>query len=443
MGNIFPVPILKVVYPGKSLGYVEGKAVFIDEGLPGERVLVKAEKIKKTYIEGKTQKILEPSNRRQQPRCAHYRACGPYQVMDYELQLEIKRNQLEELFSYQLGLSSLPVKVIPSPLLWGYRNRGRFHLVWRQGRPYLAYHQPGALTEFAEVERCFLLPDRLNDVLSQVVAIIAREGLENVVEVEVRHSLSTGEVLLVIFVETSLPREEKVVSGVNFKGHVPWEKWRNLLISLPVSGAVIVARNDQGEKLLLFGQDFIWEKIDNIRYAIGSQSFFQVNVACLRQLLADLKGLLPLSGKEKLVDFYCGVGTFGLALASSVAEINGVEVLPENITLLQKNLRENNIDNFHLFAGEVARWSQKILATGIDIVVVDPPRRGLEEKVIQALVCHPAKHLVYLSCNPATLTRDLKKLLTVYSLAAVRLYDFFPQTPHIETLVILEINRLA
>ncbi len=501
--KMIPVAIAKVVYPGKSLGQAEGKAVFTDEGLPGELVLVEPKKIKKSYIEGTTREILEASPRRQKPRCEHYRACGPYQVMGYEYQLEIKKNQLEEISSRQLHLSSLPLTVIPSPLTWGYRNRAHFHLLWKSPRPVLAYHQPGSLHEFVRVEECFLLPEKVNDLLPPLLSLLETSGLKSIKEVEIRYSFFSQEILLVLFIEPDGPissekippagnspvpevslkisrgaspdssissaepqrlREESSLrppneelaemlstDGPKPKPFLPassvsklnnlaqLQELSQLLASLPIAGAVaIIRKNRKQEEQALFGRPLLWEKVQGIHYALGPQTFFQVNPAGLDQLLSDLKAILSLSGRERLADLYCGVGTFGLALASQAAVVYGVELLPANLALLKKNLNENQISNFIVAPGMASHWAEKILSQGIDIAIVDPPRRGLETKVTQALMRYPSRHLLYLSCNPATQARDLGELLRVYKLRAIRLYDFFPQTPHIETLSILE-----
>ena len=501
--KMIPVAIAKVVYPGKSLGQAEGKAVFTDEGLPGELVLVEPKKIKKSYIEGTTREILQASPRRQKPRCQHYRACSPYQVMDYEDQLAIKKNQLEEIFSRQLRLDSLPLTIIPSPLPWGYRNRAHFHLLWEDSRPRLAYHQPGSLQEFVRVEECFLLPEKVNVLLLRLLSLLETSGLKLIKEVEVRFSFFSKEILLVLFIETDGPnhsekillskdfssskgasrifldssrnasvsstkpqrlREEPILEPPNqesaeiFSAERPkaspllpassasrlnnlahLQALSQLLASLPIAGAVaIIRKKGKPEEQVLFGQPLLWEEVQGRRYALGPQTFFQVNVVSLDHLLRDLKAILSLSGQERLADLYCGVGTFGLALASQVAVVYGVELLPANIALLKKNLQENQISNFIVAPGMASQWAEKILSQGIDIAIVDPPRRGLEREVTQALRRYPSRHLLYLSCHPATQARDLGQLLQVYELQAIRFYDFFPQTPHIETLSILE-----
>jgi len=508
------VPISKIVYPGKSLGYWEGKAVFTDEGLPGEVVEVEPQKIKKNYLEGTTRAIVQASPQRRQPRCGHYRACSPYQIMDYAFQLEIKQEQLREIFRRQLHLELRSLSVIPSPLIWEYRNRAHFHLIWPKGAPVLAYHQPGELTAFMAVDKCYLLPGKANKVLEQALNLLQAENLREIREIEVRYSFTSDDCLIIFFMgEDSSDQTYFLSSDKDFlenfssgeaqadalfsfeKAHISLRKERlfcnfplpeekesffphleyqnslsdrdftpetissrdgnhkinrtqldNLLDRLrrnlnclPVAGAVVVIRKaGKEEEFLLFGQPWLREKIEGISYFLGARTFFQVNVPILSQLIKDLKAIIPLSGQEKLADLYCGVGTFGLALASRAGEVYGVELLAENIALLRKNLEENRIENFKVMAGPASQWAQKILASGLDVVIVDPPRRGLEKMVVKALSDSPCQYLIYLSCNPSTLARDLKELLRAYELKEVRFYDFFPQTPHIETLAILQ-----
>lgn len=508
------VPIYKIVYPGKSLGYCEGKAVFTDEGLPGEIVEVEPRKIKKNYLEGITRAILQISPRRRQPRCDHYRACSPYQIMDYDFQLEIKQEQLREIFRRQLHLDLPSLTVIPSPLIWEYRNRARFHLIWPTDAPILAYHQPGELTAFLAVNKCYLLPEKANKVLEQTLNILQAGNLREIREIEVRYSFTSDECLIIFFIEEasadqttsfssdkdlsgnissrepqtsssypfrdaliSLKKErgfgnfpspeekETCFSRLDFKNSFSdrdisaekisrqdgshkinrtqldnlLERLRKNLSCLPVAGAVVILRKEgKEEEHLLSGRPWLREKIEGTSYFLGARTFFQVNVPILSQLIKDLKAIIPLKGQEKLADLYCGVGTFGLALASQVVEVYGVEILAENIALLRKNLEENGIENFKVLAGPAFQHAHKLLASGLDVVIVDPPRRGLEKMVVKALNDYPCHYLIYLSCNPSTLARDLKELLKTYKLKDVRFYDFFPQTPHIETLAILQ-----
>jgi|GEM_PF-216116 len=514
------VPISKIVYPGKSLGYFEGKAIFTDEGLPGEVVEVEPQKIKKNYLEGITRAILQASPQRRQPRCGHYRACSSYQIMEYAFQLEIKQEQLREIFRRQLQFDLPSLTVVPSPLIWEYRNRARFHLIWLKDAPVLAYHQPGQLTRFMAVDKCYLLPEKANRVLEQTLEILQIENLRVIREIEVRYSFTTDDCLIIFFLEEastnqtlSFPSNKdfpllKDLSEISFSGEAetafcfPFKKThfsleeekgfcnlpspekketcfsrldfknsfsnrdipqnkinsqkgghrikmtqlydfldrlRKNLNRLSVAGAVAIIRKEgKEEEHLLSGQPWLQENIEGKSYTLGTRTFFQVNVPILSQLIKDLKAIIPLSGQEKLADLYCGVGTFGLALASQVAEVYGVEILPENIALLRKNLEENKIENFKVMAGSASQWTPKILSSGPDLVIVDPPRRGLEKMVVKSLIDCPCRYLIYLSCNPATLARDLKELLKVYELKEVRFYDFFPQTPHIETLTILE-----
>jgi len=508
------VPISRIVYPGKSLGYCEGKAIFTDEGLPGEIVEVEPRKIKKNYLEGITRAILQISPRRRQPRCGHYRACGPYQIMDYDFQLEIKQEQLREIFRRQLRLDLPSLTVIPSPLIWEYRNRARFHLIWPEDAPVLAYHQPGELTAFLAVDKCYLLPEKASKVLKQTLNILQAGNLREIREIEVRYSFTSDDCLIILFIEENssdqtllLPSDKDFLENFSSedaeataffpdkKAHISPKKERSFsnfpspeeketcfsrlefknpfsdrnaslekissqdgghkinraqldnlldrlrknLSYLPVAGAVVIIRKEGSEEEhLLSGQPWLREKVEGRSYALGPQTFFQVNVPLLSQLIKDLKAIAPLSGQEKMADLYCGVGTFGLALASQVAEVYGVEIQAENIALLRKNLEENGIENFKVLAGPAFQWAHKILASGLDVVIVDPPRRGLEKTVVKALSDYPCHYLFYLSCNPSTLARDLRELLRAYELKEVRFYDFFPQTPHIETLAILE-----
>jgi 23S rRNA (uracil1939-C5)-methyltransferase len=191
------IDIRKIVYPGRRLGLAEGKVVFTDRGLPGESVEVEVFKDRKSYAEARTLRVLEPSPSRVEPRCGHFLACSPYQDMDYGLELEVKRGQVEEIMSRELKRPFENLPVTPSPEVWGYRNRIRLR-VWREGgAARFVYNEPGEQESFVTVDRCHLVPDRVNDILARTLELIEGAPFPSVTGVEVRTSRSSGQSLLV------------------------------------------------------------------------------------------------------------------------------------------------------------------------------------------------------------------------------------------------------
>lgn len=425
------VRIEKVVYPGKALARSEGKIIFTDEGLPTELVEVEVLKDKKNYLEARTLKVIESSASRQNPVCSHYQACSPYQVMTYDLELKIKSEQLTEIFSRALHRELTPLKVIPSPATTGYRNKIKLSLSWDSRPPFLAYHEPGSIESLLPVESCVLVSDKVNAIIFSLNNLIKGIALPAVRHLEIRQSFWTKEILLVFLAEDE-EGLEKVAELL-----VP-----TLALDPLVIGAVGVLENRKKPKFVrLYGRDYLEEKIGQTIFRYGAGSFFQVNPPMLEKVIAKIKEHLKPLTPVKLVDLYAGLGTFGLLLAEEASEILAVESDPNNIFYLKKNLRLNRVQHLTVAEGRSEDWIEEVLAFKPGVIVIDPPRKGMAAELIKSLKQQPAPLLFYLSCNPTTLARDLKLFLPEYELVEITGFDFFPRTPHIETLAVLRARK--
>ncbi|MDP2980789.1 MAG: RsmD family RNA methyltransferase [Candidatus Omnitrophota bacterium] len=391
------ITIQKIIYPGKSLGLSEDKTILTNEGLPGETVEVTPVQEKKNYIEAKTIKIITPSVSRITPACSHYQACGPYQYMDYKTQFAVKESQLKEMFPNTL------ISAAPSPEIWGYRNKIKLTVIWKDRKASLAYHIPESRDKFIQIDSCCLVSENVNKFLASFIETVNKENFTLIKEIEVRESYSTKELMLII---RPLGKPEN-------KLHMLFSKFN-------VKNA------------------YIEETILGKTFRIGPESFFQINVPMLEEALKEMQKSLSLNKKEIIADLYCGIGTFGICLSQYAKEVIGIESGPGNISFLKSNLKLNEIKNFKLYEGSCERLFPSLLTSGIDILILDPPRKGLDNMLCQNIVLSSVKKILYLSCNPTTLSRDLKIISASYAIKTLRLFDFFPQTPHIETLAILE-----
>jgi 23S rRNA (uracil-5-)-methyltransferase RumA len=418
--------IKKIVYPGRSLADTDGKVVFTDEGLPGEVVEVEPVREKASYIEARTVGIVEPSARRVEPRCGHFRACSPWQNMEYALQLEVKGGQVREIFSRELKIELDRLEVVPSPKIWGYRNRARFHVLRQDNGPFAAYHEPGSEAAFIRTERCELVPDEMNGLLGAVIGGIGKGDLRGVTDVEIRRSAADGRMLVSLCAGSGA--DLGAVRGV-FGG---------LKDDFPLAGIVGLLNDRKNtSEVPLLGKGFVEENVAGTRFRIGARSFFQVNIEQLAVVAGEMRRIAAAAGEPRIADLYCGVGTFGILLAPGAKEVFGVESEEANIRFLKRNLTQNGVGNYAVCEGTSEEWIGEILDRNIDLVILDPPRKGVAPDLARALAEDPVRTLIYLSCNPATLARDLKILLGAYELAEVKVFDFFPHTPHIETLTIL------
>lgn len=424
------IRIEKVVYPGRRLGLLEGKVVFTDRGLPGERVEIEVLKDRRSYAEARTLRIVEPSPSRVEPRCGHYLACSPYQDMDYGTELGIKQRQVTEILTRELKRPFDPVPLAPSPEIWGYRNKIALRVLREDGRARFVYHEPGEQALFVPVDRCYLVPDRVNDLLAALLAAIDGGPLTTVDGVEIRTTRAGGESLLLV----DLATETEVAAVAAAFGALKKEH--------RLAGAV--ASIYDGKKFRdekLFGRDFVEERAGGLVFRIGARSFFQINIAILERVFEDVAAAAGPVADAVVADLYCGLGTFGLSLARRAREVFGVEPEAGNIAFLKKNLALNGIGNFAVCEGTAEDWLPEILERVPAAVILDPPRRGVDPEIVKRLVEDPVPRLLYLSCNPTTLARDLKGLVEAYAITGVRAYDFFPHTPHIEALIVLERRR--
>jgi 23S rRNA (uracil1939-C5)-methyltransferase len=421
------ITIQKIVYPGRRLGLAEGKVVFTDRGLPGETVEVEVFKDRKSYIEARTLRVVEPSPARVEPRCGHYLACSPYQDMDYGLEIEVKKAQVAEIMSRELKRPFDDVGATPSPEVWGYRNRIRLRVLREGGAARFVYNEPGEQASFVAVDRCHLMPDRVNDILARTLEAVNGGPFPSVSGVEVRTSRASGRSLIAVDLEGGA--EAQALGGA----------LAGMKKELGLAGAV--ASISDGKKRRderLFGADTIEETVRGLTFRIGVRSFFQTNVGILERVFEDVAAAAAPCAEPVVADLYCGLGTFGILLAKKAREVFGVEPAAANVAFLKKNLALNRVGNFAVCEGTAEEWLGEVLDRGPNVVVLDPPRKGVDPSIVAGLVEDPVSVLIYLSCNPTTLARDLKGLLKAYELSSLRIYDFFPHTPHIETLAVLK-----
>ncbi|MCK9573518.1 MAG: class I SAM-dependent RNA methyltransferase [Candidatus Omnitrophica bacterium] len=418
------IEIQKLVYPGKSFSTYNGKVLFTDEGLPGETVEIKTVKEKNTYIEAITLNILNASNKRVEPLCPHYKTCSPYQYMDYSYQLLIKETQIKEIFAHNLKIELKDFKIKQSRKIWGYRNKLRLHLLWKNDTAYLAYHSLQAHNEFVPISECHLASENMNKALAFLVETINKHKLKFIEEVEIKEN-TLAKILIVFFGKSSFNYK-------NFDKH-----FDEMGKKFSLEGITYISK-DRLQETLLYGKNYIEEKIGDKTFQIGGQSFFQINIDALKLLILDMTEAIKLRGFKAVADLYCGIGTFGIIFADKAEKVLGGEILEENIFFLKENIKINHINNYSLYKGASENIIDRILKEKIDTLIIDPPRKGIGKEMCERLAENGPKHIFYVSCDPITLARDLKTLLQKYELTAIHGYDFFPHTPHIETFSILD-----
>jgi 23S rRNA (uracil1939-C5)-methyltransferase len=337
----------------------------------------------------------------------------------------LKGSQTEEILGGLLDGSPGSIEVVPSPEVWGYRNKIRAHVVRTSGRPRAAYNRPGSRTAFVEVDVCHLASEAANAVLAGAVEASGTSA-DGPAEIEVRESRTDGEFLLNVYWKR---RPEARALDPFVTGVVP---------RFPIAGLTsFFEEKGRTTTRSEWGRTSIRARVGKADFEIGPACFFQVNESILPRVVADMTRLSGWKGGERIADLYGGLGTFGLSLAKAVAAVFVVEPVPDNVRSLERNIGLNGAQNVTVCAGTSEEWLPWLAERGLDAAIVDPPRKGLGPEVVRSLLDRPPERILYLSCNPTTLARDLKDLAGTYLPERVVVYDFFPHTPHIESLAIL------
>jgi 23S rRNA (uracil1939-C5)-methyltransferase len=446
-GEIIELTVTGQSHTGDGVGKYEGFTVFVPLALRGERIRAKITKVKKTYAHGRMLEILEASPARTEPACPVFERCGGCQLqhVSYEEQLRIKRQQVIDSFQriggWEEEVPVLPVIGMQDP--WVYRNKAQVPFGLRGGELVAGFYAAGTHT-IVDMDTCGIQhPD--NDRAVREVKRLAKElGIPPYDEknhrgvlrhVMVRTGFATGEMMVVLVTNgKQLPHRETLVA--------------KLRKALPRMKSLVQNINDRRtnvilgrENRLLWGEPVIRDRIGSVTYVISPQSFFQVNPVQTRVLYDQVRRYARLTGREIVMDVYCGAGTIGLYLADGAAWVYGVESVPEAIEDARRNARINGIEHVTFEAGKaedvMPRWREQGIRP--DVIVVDPPRKGCDPVLLDTVVDMHPKRLVYVSCNPATLARDARYLRERgIETLEVQPVDMFPHTSHVECVAWME-----
>ncbi len=438
-GELVEVTIADLTDDGDGVGRSLERVVFVPDTVVGDRILARLVRVKPEYAFGKLHQILEPSRSRIRPSCFVADKCGgcQWQHINYQFQLEAKRNQVIQALERIGGISSPPVDAVlaANPPL-GYRNKVTYPLsVSSTGQVQAGYYQKSS-HHLINLNQCPVQDSRLNPLLANVKKDIENRGWQVYDEKrhkgQVRHlglriGRRTGEMLLTLVVKDwHLP-------GIEAQA----QQW---LQQYPQLVGVSLNRNPQrtnaifgNETRCIAGKHYLEEEFANLKFRIRPDTFFQVNTEVAEALVGAIIDELNLQGDEMLVDAYCGIGTMTLPLAKRVGQAMGLELQGEAIEQAKANAELNGINNISFQVGAVEKLLPQLDVTP-DIVLLDPPRKGCDRNVIDTLLQIKPQRIVYVSCKPATLARDLKLLCQdgTYRLTRAQPADFFPQTSHVE-----------
>ena len=436
-GADLDLKVESLAYGGKGVARLEGYVVFVEGGVPGDRVRARVTRPKRAYAEATAVELLEPSPERIEPRAPHPGA--PWQVLPYPRQLAEKESQVREALARLGGFEDPPVEaIVPAEQPWRYRNKLEYSFGPGDDGVVLGFHRPGRWNEVDDVSDDVLASERVDAARESVKAWCRDEGLSAYDRADhtgflrnlvVREGRRTGQLQVRLVTSPGEFRHEAFAAAVEADG-VLWTR-----------AAGVAETTQEGETELLAGSGSIEEEVLGLRFRISPHAFFQTNTDMAERLYAACGDLAGLRGREQVFDLFSGIGTIALALSLRAGEVWGVEVSEEAVANAIENAQLNEIDNVRFFAGDVRTALRPLVekAGRPDVVVVDPPRAGLSQKVVRRILEADPKKVVYVSCNPTTLSPNARQIVDAgYRLATVRPVDMFPQTPHIECVALLE-----
>ncbi len=431
---------------GEGIGKADGFTVFVKDAVIGDTVTAKIIKAKKNYGYGRLMEVLKPSPYRVEPKCEFARQCGgcQLQALSYDQQLVFKTNKVKGHLERIGGFTDIPMEpIIGMDELFHYRNKAQFPVGRNKEGKIVTGFYAGRTHNIIENRDCALGVAENKEVLDRVIAHMEKYGIEPYNEatgkglvrhVLIRYGYFTKEVMVCLILNgNKIPKEELLVKSLC---EIPGMTSITINVNKKRSNVIL------GEEIcLLWGQEYITDRIGDISYQISPLSFYQVNPMQTQKLYAKALEYADLHGEETVWDLYCGIGTISLFLAQKAKFVRGVEIVPAAIENAKENAKLNGLENTEFFVGkaeEVLPREYKKNGVYADVIVVDPPRKGCDETLLETMVEMNPERIVYVSCDSATLARDLKYLCERgYELRKVCPVDQFGMTVHVETVVLL------
>ena len=431
---------------GEGIGKADGFTVFVKDAVIGDTVTAKIIKAKKNYGYGRLMEVLKPSPYRVEPKCAFARQCGgcQLQALSYDQQLVFKTNKVKGHLERIGGFTDIPMEpIIGMDELFHYRNKAQFPVGRNKEGKIVTGFYAGRTHNIIENRDCALGVAENKEVLDRVIAHMEKYGIEPYNEatgkglvrhILIRYGYFTKEVMVCLILNgNKIPKEDALVESLR---EIPGMTSITINVNKKRSNVIL------GEEIrLLWGQEYITDKIGDISYQISPLSFYQVNPRQTQKLYAKALEYADLHGEETVWDLYCGIGTISLFLAQKAKFVRGVEIVPAAIENAKENAKLNGLENTEFFVGkaeEVLPREYKKNGVYADVIVVDPPRKGCDETLLETMVEMNPERIVYVSCDSATLARDLKYLCERgYELRKVCAVDQFGMTVHVETVVLL------
>ena len=441
--QIYEALVTDYTAEGQGVAHIEGCAVFLPNAIAGERVRVRIEKARKTWASGKIVELLEKSPHRVNRECPVAKLCGgcDFWHMDYAEETRLKAERVKTCLNRIGGQQLETVPILAAPTCYGYRNKAQYPVAVKKGRAFAGFFRAGT-HEVVENSRCRILPpeadlvkDKVIDYVNQYRVPVYDETTHTGLlrHIYVRRGAVSGQVLVCLAVNgEKLPKAQELIRRLET---VPGFTTLVLSVNTRKGNAVL------GDKFItLHGPGYIEDTLCGLTFRLSPRSFYQVNHHQAQRLYETAIAQAGITRQDTVLDLYCGVGTITLAMASAAGKVIGVEVVPQAVEDARDNAKRNGIENAEFFCGDAGQAALQLEREGVrpDVVVVDPPRKGLNADTIEALSRMSPRRIVYVSCDPATLSRDVALLKERgYKLQTAQAADLFPRCAHVETVVLL------
>jgi len=448
--DILELCIDKMAYGGQGVARLDGFVIFVNGAVPGDRLTARVFKKKKGYAEARMVELLEPSPDRIQPHCAYADYCGgcQWQNLRYERQLDYKKQQIEESMNHIGTMTDVAVRdVIPSENIFSYRNKMEFSFSDRrwflphemdrretEGGFALGLHVPGTFNKVIDIDACLLQQEQGNRILGAVKAHVkscgipvyglkTHEGFWRFLTI--RYSTAFDEWMVNLVTSENRPGAVQPLAEALLAkiGNI-----RSIVNNITRRKAAIAVGEDE---IVLAGETHIKDKIGPFSFQISANSFFQTNSLGARKLYQTVVDYAEFNGNETVLDLYSGTGTIPIFLATRVRNVTGIEISESAVQDARRNCKENGIQNCQFICGDI-REKLRTIEQRPDVLVIDPPRAGMHKDVVAQVLALSPKKIIYVSCNPATMARDMGLMNPDYDVVEIQPVDMFPHTYHIE-----------
>lgn len=410
---------------GRGVGHIGGMTVFVSGAVERDTGRVLITRVKKRFAEGTLTEITAPSPHRIVPECPHFGICGGCQTAntDYSFELKSKANSASQAMRRIGGFTDFKFNKVNGGRSSRYRNKAVYKIDCTK-EPICGFYLKKS-HDIIPIGDCLLCDPRDSLIKAAVMKYISESGFIGIKQLFIRRGAKTGQTMAALDVSKHPPRTERLAQ---------------LIASADENVASVILNFPDGVSETLFGRDFIEDELLGIRFRISCRSFFQVNPEMTERLYSQALEYASLTGNERVLDIYCGIGTISLCSAKSAKHVTGVEIVPEAVENARENARINNIDNAVFYAESAESIVPKLIKAGErpDVVILDPPRKGSDAATLAAILDAAPKRIVYVSCDPATLARDAKILAEGgYDITAAQAFDMFPRTAHVECAVLM------